>query len=123
MRIGLSSYSLDREIKSGRMTLGEAAAYYGTSEGAEKIRGDAFLTVVFGLIAALLMQLGRAAVSLLFGAAPVEAAGFLTTDVITLLFTAVIVWIARHLDGVFEDQKHYLTRVSEEREREKGGFQ
>ena len=91
--------------------------------GAEKIRGDAFLTVVFGLIAALLMQLGRAAVSLLFGAAPVEAAGFLTTDVITLLFTAVIVWIARHLDGVFEDQKHYLTRVSEEREREKGGFQ
>ena len=29
----------------------------------------------------------------------------------------VIVWIARRLDGIFEDQKKYLLRVQEEKER------
>ncbi len=34
-----------------------------------------------------------------------------------ILFTLVITWIVRRLDGVFEDQKHYLLRLQEERER------
>ena len=28
-----------------------------------------------------------------------------------LLFTGVILWIARRLDGIFENQKHYLLRI------------
>ena len=47
--------------------------------------------------------------------------GFFTADVLSLLFTGVIVWIARRLDGIFEDQKHYLLRIHEAEEKE-GGY-
>ncbi len=62
------------------------------------------------------MQAGRAAVALLLGADTANAVGFFTTDSLSLLFTFVIVWIARKLDGVYEDQKHYLLRVHAEQE-------
>ncbi len=70
--------------------------------------------LVFGLLVLVLMQLGRALISLLFGNGPDMAAGFFTTEVITDLFTLVILWIVRRLDGVLEDQKHYLIRLREE---------
>ena len=85
--------------------------------GWEKIRSDALMTVLFALMSALLMQSGRAAVSLCTGCSPALAAGFFTTDVITDLFTAVICWIARRLDGILEDQVHYLKRVQQEKDR------
>ncbi|MBQ9648449.1 MAG: hypothetical protein IJV43_08840 [Oscillospiraceae bacterium] len=88
--------------------------------GKERIREDSFLAVAFALCTQLLMQLGRAAVALALGAEPARCAGFITTDVLSGLFTALIVWIARRLDGILEDQKHYLLRVN--REEEKGGF-
>ena len=90
-------------------------------KGRETVRGDALLSMAFGGLTLLLMQAGRALISLLFGAGA-AAIGFFTTDVVSLLFTLVVVWIARRLDGVFEDQRHYLLRVQEEREKEKGGF-
>ena len=34
----------------------------------------------------------------------------------------LILWIARRLDGVFEDQKHYLLRINESPEEEGGGY-
>ena len=49
--------------------------------------------------------------------------GFVTTDALSLVFSAVIVWIARRLDGIFEDQKHYLLRLKEAEKEEKGGTQ
>ena len=88
--------------------------------GKERIRTDGFLTVGFALCTQLAMQLGRALVALVMGAEPARCVGFVTTDVLSGLFTALIVWIARRLDGIFEDQKHYLLRVN--REEEKGGF-
>lgn len=90
--------------------------------GKENVRGDALKTLLFGLCTALLMQLGRAAVSLLFGMSLPAAALFVTADGITLLFTLVILWIARRLDGVLEDQRHYLLRLQKERDKEEGGF-
>ena len=45
------------------------------------------------------------------GARPGSVVGFFTTDSLSLLFTFVIIWIARKLDGVYEDQKHYLLRL------------
>ena len=60
--------------------------------------------------------------SLFTGAALSAALGFFTTDVVTLLFTLVIVWIVRRLDGVWEDQRHYLLRLREEQEKERGGY-
>lgn len=89
--------------------------------GGERIRESAWRSVGFGLMTLLLMQLGRALVALLLGS-PVQALpGFFTSDSLSLLFTGVLLWIARRLDGVFEDQKHYLLRVNTPEE-EKGGF-
>ena len=90
--------------------------------GAEEVRKDSFKSLLYAFTVLLLMQLGRAAVSLLFGTKLTVALGFFTTDVISYLFTLLIVWIVRRLDGVFEDQIHYLRRVNKEREEEKGGF-
>ena len=90
--------------------------------GAERLREDSFKSLAYGFTVLLCMQLGRGLVSLLFGTKPAVAAGFVTTDVISCLFTLLIIWIVRRLDGVFEDQIHYLRRVNKEREEEKGGF-
>ena len=89
--------------------------------GKERVRGDGFLSVCFGLLTLLLMQLGRALVALAAGTAFADCLGFFTTDALSLLFTGVILWIARRLDGVFEDQKHYLLRIHKQ-EADKGGF-
>ena len=87
--------------------------------GGEKIRSDAFLSVCFGLAALLLMQLGRMLLAMAFDTPPRNALGFFTTDTLSLLFTGLILWIARRADGILEDQKHYLLRIHKE---EKGGF-
>ena len=89
--------------------------------GAERIRKDGFLSAGFALMTLLEMQLGRALIALVTGAAAQSCLGFFTTDALSLLFTGVIVWIARRLDGIFEDQKHYLLRVNRSEE-EKGGY-
>ena len=88
--------------------------------GKERVRASAFWSVAFGLLVLLLMQAGRAALALALGAAPASVVGFFTTDSLSLLFTGLIVWIARKLDGVYEDQKHYLLRTQAQEEH-KGG--
>lgn len=87
----------------------------------ETVRNDPTRSVVFALIVQALMQVGRAAVALLFGASPGECLAFFTTDALSYVFAAVIVWIARRLDGIFEDQKHYLLRIHSAEGEEKGG--
>ena len=87
--------------------------------GKERVRTGR-LSLVFPILVQLFMQAGRALAALLLGARPGTAVGFFTTDSLSLLFTFVIIWIARKLDGVYEDQKHYLLRVHAE-EDEKGG--
>lgn len=83
--------------------------------GKEKVRAGR-LSLAFPLLVQLLMQAGRAAAALALGFRPADVAGFFTTDSLSLLFTFVIVWIARRLDGVYEDQKHYLLRLHAEQE-------
>ena len=105
------------------------------TSGKERIREDSFLTVIFGLTVQLLMQLGRAAVAFaLLRASPGSepagtqsiagalsfCIGFITTDALSGFFTAVILWIARRQDGLFEDQKHYLLRIQEAEKEERG---
>ena len=90
--------------------------------GDESIRESSGKTLLLGLCVTGLMQGGRALLSLCFGAAPAAALLFFTTDVISLLFTLVILGIARRQDGVFENQRHYLLRLQREREKEEGGF-
>lgn len=90
--------------------------------GKERVRGDALITILFGVLTALLMQAGRALLSLTAGGTAAGMLDFFTKDVITLLFTAVVIWIARRLDGIFEDQINYLLRISKEKEEEKENF-
>ena len=90
--------------------------------GDAQLRADALRAMVFGLVVLLLMQAGRALVSLLFGASMTAAAGFFLTDSVSAVFTLVIMWIVRRLDGMLENQYHYLQRVRAEREREEGGY-
>ena len=113
----------------------EQAPGKGRVSGKERIREDGFLTVIFGLTVQLLMQLGRAAVAFALlraspGSAPAGTQsiagalsfciGFVTTDALSGFFTAVILWIARRQDGLFEDQKHYLLRIQEAEKEERG---
>ena len=88
--------------------------------GKEKVRTGYYLSLIFPLVVLLSMQAGRALMALALGAAPKEAIDFFTTDSLSLLFTFVIIWIARKLDGVYEDQKHYLLRL-QAKEEQKGG--
>jgi hypothetical protein len=80
--------------------------------GPERIRKDGVLSVCFGLGTLLLMQAGRAITALCLGNEFSRCLGFFTTDTLSLLFVGVIVRIARRLDGIFEDQKHYILRVN-----------
>ena len=89
--------------------------------GKEKVR-TGNLSLAFPILVLLLMQAGRAAAALVLGAGPADLVGFFTTDSLSLVFTFVIVWIARKLDGVYEDQKHYLLRLHAEQGSKGGGI-
>ena len=81
--------------------------------GKERVRRDSFLSVSFGLCVLLLMQTGRAVLAFSLGTPVRDCLGFFTTDALSLLFTGLIIWTARRLDGIFEDQRHYLLRIQE----------
>lgn len=83
--------------------------------GKERVRTGR-LSLLFPLLVQVLMQAGRALTALALGAGPASVVGFFTTDSLSLLFTFVIIWIARKLDGVYEDQKHYLLRINTKKE-------
>lgn len=84
--------------------------------GKERVRKDGILSAVFGLAAQILMWLGRAGVAYLLGFEPAACIGFITTDILSGLFTLAIVWVVRRIEGLFEDQKHYLLRLESERQ-------
>ena len=88
--------------------------------GKERIRKDGLLTMLFALLTQLLMQLGRSAVAALLGYPPDVLIGFITTDLLSGLFSMVILWSIRRIDGLFEDQKQYLLRITREQKNERG---
>lgn len=88
--------------------------------GSEKIRTDQFQSLLFAFCTQVFMQVGRALMALMLGYSFSSALGFILTDVLSIIFTMVIVWIVRNLDGMFENQKSYLLRLQKEREKERG---
>lgn len=90
--------------------------------GKERVRANVVLSLLFALLTQLLMQLGRAAVAAALGHSWRACLDFITTDALSTLFTLVIVWIVRRVEGLFEDQIHYLLRIQKEQS-EKGGEQ
>lgn len=87
--------------------------------GKEDLRKSGYLYLGVSLGTLLLMQMGRALLSLFFGTGFAEALRFFTTDSLSAVFTLVIIWIVRRLDGVYEDQRHYLRRFHQEQEKER----
>ena len=75
------------------------------------------MTAIFTLIAFCGAQLGRWLVSLVFGAPLNSLIMFFATDSLTLLYSVVVVLVARRVDGLYEDQKSYLVRTESERKR------
>lgn len=79
----------------------------------KKIRDSVALSAIFASVVALLMQVGRAVVSLVLGDVISGAISFVATDVLSGVFAIILVLIARRMDGVFERQVSYLIRVQE----------
>ena len=90
--------------------------------GEKEIRENVVFSLLYALVVQMLMQLGRGAMAMLLGYGAGAALRFVTTDALSGVFTLVIIWIARRLDGIFEDQKTYLFRVQAEKAEEKGGY-
>lgn len=88
--------------------------------GKERVRADALLTIFFALATQILMQLGRSAVAALLGHPADVCIRFITTDLLSALFCVAIVWSIRRVEGLFEDQKHYLLRMEREHKAERG---
>ena len=59
------------------------------------------------------------AIFLAMGAGLIAGMGYLGYAV---LFTLVLIWIARRLDGIFEEQNHYLLRLKQQENEERGGY-
>lgn len=90
--------------------------------GKERIRSNAVMSLTFAALVQLLMQFGRAGVAAILGHSLPACWDFITTDAMSILFTLVIIWIVRRVEGLFEDQKHYLLRIQRKQD-EKGGEQ
>lgn len=88
----------------------------------ERIRCSVLGTLGFALCVQVLMLLGRTGVALVLRYEPLACLGFITTDALSVLFTVCIAWGIRRIDGLFEDQIHYLLRVQSE-QTTKGGEQ
>ena len=81
-------------------------------QGWEMLHRNVLMNFLFGILAVLAMQAGRAAAALITGM-PVNALLlYISSDSVTYIFTLVILWIAARLDGILEDQSHYLARIN-----------
>lgn len=89
--------------------------------GWEALHRNVLMNFLFGILTVLAMQAGRAVIGLAAGVAAEGLLLFVTTDSITYIFTLVILWIAARLDGILEDQKHYLARINDPEQKERGG--
>ena len=88
--------------------------------GWESLHLNVLAVFLFGAVAVLSMQAGRTLLALITGTPPEGLLLYVTADSITYIFTMVILWIAARLDGILEDQRHYLERINDP-EREGGG--
>ena len=87
--------------------------------GKEAVKKSFFKTLLFAAVAYVSVVVGRFLLSLPFGAGFSELVGFLVSDVLSLLFAVVLLWLFKDVDGLVEDQKAYLFRLERERQAKK----
>ena len=83
--------------------------------GKEKIRKNVYLSILFVVLGWIATALGRSAVAAVMGNNFAYVLLRQLFDLVSMVIGIVIVLIMRRLDGMFEDQKHYLRRVDDER--------
>lgn len=86
--------------------------------GKESIRLDFVKRSAFVILVYLLTITGRWAFSLIFEQSFKSFLIFLTTDILSLLFAIVVLSLLKGVEGMIEDQKHYLLRLDKERQKE-----
>lgn len=87
--------------------------------GKKRIKDSIFLTVCYTLIGFLLLEIFRGLGAIIFnGSNIIIIWKFIWTDMLSLIFSLLVILISRHLDGIFEDQKAYCFRKQKEREKE-----
>ncbi|MCR4618023.1 MAG: hypothetical protein K5669_07550 [Lachnospiraceae bacterium] len=79
----------------------------------ERMRKNALLAILYGLGVQVLMQTGRALMALILGYGIKNSIAFFATDSLSLIFTALIVFVASRQDGMLEEQVHYIRRLQE----------
>ena len=84
--------------------------------GKDGVRGSRVRLFIFVATAYLSMQIGRWLLSLPFGGRLDTLLVYLGTDIISLLFAAVVMMLMKNTDGMIEDQKSYLFRLQREAE-------
>ena len=89
-------------------------------QGWETLHRNTLILFLFGALTVLSMQIGRALIALITGTPPEGLLLYITADSVTYIFTIVILWIASRLDGILEDQKHYLARINDPERKEDG---
>ena len=85
--------------------------------GKEAVRRSFLKTLLYAAVAYVMTAVGRFLVSLIFGGGFSELVGFLTSDILSLLFAVVILTALKGMDGLIEDQKAYLFRLERERQK------
>ena len=87
--------------------------------GKEKIRSKWYLTLAYILVGWVSVNLGITCMSAILGtnflSALATSFGFGVYGALPLAATIVTIMVLRRLNGMFEDQKHYLLRQEEER--------
>lgn len=83
--------------------------------GKQKIAGKWYFSALFVVVAWISVALGRTLVAVCCGGDFVANLLLQFTDLFTLGIGLIIILVLRRLDGMFEDQKHYLRRLDDER--------
>ncbi len=96
-----------------------AAMVWFKAMGKEAVRKKFEVTILYTITAFAGVIIGRWAVSLLLGYELNSIVGFFFADSLSLLFAVVVTLIARRIDGLFEDQRSYLIRTEEERQKQR----
>ena len=92
--------------------------------GKQKVRDSLFISMEFLLISFLLMEIFRGLASaVILGSNIRVIIQFIFTDMLSLVFSVLLVIIVRRIDGLFEDQKHYLLRINSHENSVDGGWE
>ena len=87
--------------------------------GKKKVRDNILLTFAYVVLGFLLLEVFRGLGAMIFESASIAVIWqFIWTDMLSLVFSLVVIFIVRFADGIFEDQKAYMFRKQRERDAE-----